>query len=304
MRKLTSIKKEEAGMADYVILTDSTCDLPAEVAERNDLLLVHLSVLLEGKVYTNYLDGRELSYEDFYGSMRNKKLPTTSAVNMADFLDTMEPVLEEGKDILYIGFSSTMSGTYNAGCAAARELLEKYPDRKILTVDSRCATTGEGLLVELCAMEKAKGKSIDEVAKFAEDNKMRIRHMFTVDDLFHLVRGGRTTRATAIIGSMLGIKPMLTVNIEGLVDAFDKTRGRKKAFKMIVEDVAENITDPSLPLYVSHGDDEKGAEELAAMIKERVGCTDIRISYLGVVCGCHGGPGLVGVFYYGKERTK
>jgi len=289
-------------MADYIILTDSTCDLPPEVATENDLRLVHLSVLLDDKVYKNYLDGRELSYEDFYGSMRNKKLPTTSAVNMIDFMETMEPELEAGRDILYIGYSSTMSGTYNAGCAAARELLEKYPDRKILTVDSRCATTGEGLLVELCAKKKAAGASIEEVAQFAEDTKMNIRHMFTVDDLFHLMRGGRTTRSTAIVGSMLGIKPILTVNREGLVDAYDKTRGRKKAFKYLVEDVKNNIIDVNEPVYVSHGDDKAGAEELASMLKEQVGCTDVRIGFLGVVCGCHGGPGLVGVFYHGNER--
>lgn len=292
----------EVNMSDYIILTDSTCDLPPEVAEKYELRVANLSVLLDGKVYKNYLDGRELSFPDLYKSMREKKLPTTSAVNVSDFIEIMEPELKAGKDILYIGFSSTMSGTYNAGCVAAAELLETYTDRKILTVDSRCATSGEGLLAEMCAIEKNKGKSIEEVAQFAEDHKMNMRHMFTVDDLFHLMRGGRTTRSTAILGSMLGIKPFLTINKEGLVDACGKARGRKKAYKMVVDDIEANILDKDVPLYVAHGDNLEGAEELAAMIKERVGCTDVRITYLGAVCGCHGGPDLVGAFYYGKER--
>ena len=273
-------------MSDYIILTDSTCDLPQEIADKYDLRLVYLKVLIGDKEYRNYLDGRELSYHDFYQSMRDKNLPTTSAVNVAEFLEVMEPELQAGRDILYIAFSSPLSGTYNAGCVAAEELLEKYPERKIIAVDTLCATTGEGLLVEMCAMEKEKGKTIEEVAKFAEEHKMNMRHMFTVEDLFHLVRGG----------------PLLTVNRDGYVDAYGKARGRKKALKMLVDDVRDNIIDKDLPFYVSHGDNEEGAKELADMIREEIGCTDIRISYLGCVCGSHGGPDLVGVFYYGKER--
>ena len=289
-------------MSDYIILTDSTCDLPQEIADKYDLRLVYLKVLIGDKEYRNYLDGRELSYHDFYQSMRDKNLPTTSAVNVAEFLEVMEPELQAGRDILYIAFSSPLSGTYNAGCVAAEELLEKYPERKIIAVDTLCATTGEGLLVEMCAMEKEKGKTIEEVAKFAEEHKMNMRHMFTVEDLFHLDRGGRTTKATALFGSIIGIRPLLTVNRDGYVDAYGKARGRKKALKMLVDDVRDNIIDKDLPFYVSHGDNEEGAKELADMIREEIGCTDIRISYLGCVCGSHGGPDLVGVFYYGKER--
>ncbi len=288
-------------MSEFIILTDSTCDLPPEVATKHNIRVVCLSVLLDGVYYKNYLDGRELSFPDLYESMRNKKLPTTSAVNVSEFMDIMESELEAGNDILYLGFSSTMSGTYNAGCVAATELREQYPDRKIVTVDTRCATTGEGLIVELCALEKEKGATIEEVAEFAKKHMMNVRHMFTVNDLFHLERGGRTTKATALIGSMLGIKPILNVNNEGKVDAYAKARGRRKAFKMIVDDVNAHILDKSLPFYISHGDDEIGARELAVLIEEQVGCTDIRIGYLGAVCGCHGGPDLVGAFYLGKD---
>lgn len=289
-------------MSNYIIMTDSTCDLPQEIADKHEIRVACLSVLLDDKVYKNYLDGRELSFKDLYASMRDKKLPTTSAVNVADFVELMEPELKVGNDILYIGFSSAMSGTYNSGCVAAAELLEKYTDRKIITIDSVCATAGEGLLVELCALEKEKGKSIEEVAAFAEDAKLHMRHVFTVDNLFHLMRGGRITKSTAILGSMLGIKPFLTVNMEGLVDACGKARGTKKAYKTVVEDIEKYIVDKDMPLYVAHGDNIEGAETLVAMIKETVGCTDVRITYLGAVCGCHGGPDLVGAFYYGKER--
>ena len=151
-------------MADFTILTDSTCDLPQEIADKYDIKVACLSVIIDGKQYKNYLDGRELSFPDLYNAMRNKKLPTTSAVNVTDFLEIMEPELKAGKDIIYIGFASVMSGTYSAGCVAANELLEKYPDRKIITIDTKCATAGEGLLVELCAIEREKGKSIEECA--------------------------------------------------------------------------------------------------------------------------------------------
>ena len=288
-------------MADFTILTDSTCDLPQEIADKYDIKVACLSVIIDGKQYKNYLDGRELSFPDLYNAMRNKKLPTTSAVNVTDFLEIMEPELKAGKDIIYIGFTSVMSGTYSAGCVAANELLEKYPDRKIITIDTKCATAGEGLLVELCAIEREKGKSIEECAEFVNKHLPNVRHMFTVNDLFHLVRGGRTTRGTALMGSLIGIKPILRVNDEGYVEAYLKLRGRKKAFKTIVEDAKAHILDKSIPFYIAHGDDMEGAEELAKMIKEEVGCTDVRITYLGAVCGCHGGPDLVGAFHLGKD---
>lgn len=287
-------------MSDFVILTDSTCDLPQEIADKYDIRVACLSVLLNGNVYKNYLDGRELSFPELYRNMRVKNLPNTSAVNVQDFIDIMEPDLAAGKDILYIAFASALSGTYNSGCVAAQELLEKYPDRKIECIDTKCATAGEGLMVELCAMEKEKGKSFEEVVAYAKANLDNVRHMLTVDDLFHLVRGGRATASVAVFGSMLGIKPILNVNANGKVDAYAKVRGRKKAFKMIVEDVEKHVLDKSLPLYIAHGDDAEGAEDLAAQVRA-IGCTDVRITWLGAVCGCHGGPGLVGAFYLGKD---
>lgn len=289
-------------MNEYIILTDSTCDLPADIAEDLNLSVISLSVLIDDHNYKNYLDGRELSFQDFYDSMRNKKLPTTSAVNVFDFLELMEPILASGKDILYLGFSSAMSGTYSAGCVAAKELLQKYPNRKILTVDSLSASLGEGLFVYLCAMEKKKGNTIEQVQAFAEANKMHMCHLFTVDDLFHIKRGGRISASTAIFGSILGIKPILRVDDGGLMNTIGKARGRKGAMKELVDVVKKTITDPELPIFIGHGDCLNEAEQVAQMLKEQVGAKKVIINYIGVVCGSHSGPGILGIFYHGKKR--
>lgn len=289
-------------MSEYVILTDSTCDLPQKIAQDMELSVISLSVLLEEKSYKNYLDGRELSFQKFYDSMRNKQLPTTAAVNVYDFMEIMKPILAAGKDILYLGFSSAMSGTYSAGCVAAKELLQTFPDRKVVTVDSLAASLGEGLLVYLCALEKKKGKSIEEVKAFAEENKFHMCHMFTVDDLFHIMRGGRVTKTTAIFGSILGIKPILRVDDQGLMDTIGKARGRKNAIRNIVETVKNTITDPNLPVFIGHGDCEEEAQMVADMLRESVGVKDITINYIGVVCGSHSGPGILGIFYHGNKR--
>ncbi len=289
-------------MNEYIILTDSTCDLPADIAQELGLLVVSLSVILDGTSYKNYLDGRELSFQDFYESMRNKKLPTTSAVNVYDFLELMEPILVSGKDILYLGFSSPMSSTYSAGCVAIKDLKQKYPERKILTVDTLSASLGEGLLVYLCAMEKKKGCTIEEVQAFAEANKMHICHLLTVDDLFHIKRGGRISASSAILGSMLGVKPILQVDDGGLMNTIGKARGRRAAIRSIVDMIKDNITDLELPIFIGHGDCLDEAEQVAEMLKEQVGVKKVIINYIGVVCGSHSGPGILGIFFHGKKR--
>ena len=288
-------------MADYVILTESTCDLSPEMADEFGLEVVRLHVLLDGKEYEHYLDGRELSFKDFYDSMRNKKLPTTSQVNMDAFIKAMEPILASGKDILYIGFSSPMSGTFNSGRLAAEELLTKYPDRKVLIVDSMAATLGEGLLVYIAAKNKEKGMSIEDNAAFCESCVPHLAHTFTVDDLMHIARGGRASKGSAVLGSVLGIKPILKVGDGGLIDSAMKVRSRKASIKKIVELTAENLGSKEWPIFVGHGDCIEEAEELASMLREATGC-EVIVDMLGVVCGCHGGPGLIGAFYYGKHR--
>lgn len=289
-------------MNDYLIVTESTCDLPVALADELDLAVAPLSVLLDGKSYTNYLDGRELSLPQFYNLLRQKKLPNTTAVNVYQFLTIMEPILQSRKDILYLGFSSAMSGSYNAGCAAATELLTKYPERKIYTVDTLSASLGQGLIVYLAAQERAKGKSIEDVRDFVEANKLNMCHWFTVNDLFYIMRGGRVSATSAVIGSMLNIKPILRVDDTGLMDTIGKARGRKAALNRLADAIEETITDPDLPIFIGHGDCQEDAEFLADKIRERLGAKNIIITYIGIVCGSHAGPGIIAVFFHGKKR--
>jgi DegV family protein with EDD domain len=289
-------------MRDYTIVTDSTCDLSPEMIERYNLKIATLSVLLDGKVYKNYPDEREITNKELYAAMRSKKLPTTSAVNPEDFEKIFRPELEAGRDILYVGFSSAMSCTYNSGCTVAAELREEFPEAKILTVDSLAATFSLGLLAIMAAMKKEKGATIEETAKYVEENVPNMAHAFTVDDLFHIMRGGRVSRSTAFIGSILSIKPILRVGNNGLIESAGKARGTKKAFQFLLEQIRDNLTDPTLPFFVGHGDNEETANEFAEMLKRELGLTDVHVCCLGPVCGCHGGPGLVGAFYHGKTR--
>lgn len=289
-------------MRDYTIVTDSTCDLSPEMIERYNLKIATLSVLLDGKVYKNYPDEREITNKELYAAMRSKKLPTTSAVNPEDFEKIFRPELEAGRDILYVGFSSAMSCTYNSGCTVAAELREEFPEAKILTVDSLAATFSLGLLAIMAAMKKEEGATIEETAKYVEENVPNMAHAFTVDDLFHIMRGGRVSRSTAFIGSILSIKPILRVGNNGLIESAGKARGTKKAFQFLLEQIRDNLTDPTLPFFVGHGDNEETANEFAEMLKRELGLTDVHVCCLGPVCGCHGGPGLVGAFYHGKTR--
>ena len=222
--------------------------------------------------------------------------------NPEDFEKIFRPELEAGRDILYVGFSSAMSCTYNSGCTVAAELREEFPEAKILTVDSLAATFSLGLLAIMAAMKKEEGATIEETAKYVEENVPNMAHAFTVDDLFHIMRGGRVSRSTAFIGSILSIKPILRVGNNGLIESAGKARGTKKAFQFLLDQIRENLTDPPLPFFVGHGDNEEAANEFAEMLKRELGLTDVHVCCLGPVCGCHGGPGLVGAFYHGKTR--
>ena len=219
-------------MRDYVILTDSCCDLSAEMAAELGVEVLPLSLQMGDRTYRNYLDGREIGFHEFYERVRSGELATTSAVNVGEFEEKMREILKTGKDILSISFSSALSTTYQSSVIAAEELKDEFPDAKILTVDSLCASLGQGLFVYLCAQEQKKGKTIDEVKTFAEETKGRVCHWFTVDDLNHLKRGGRINAATALFGTMLAIKPVMSVkaNIIHLKDVpenFSVGYGRK-----------------------------------------------------------------------------
>ena len=290
-------------MSRFVILTDSCADLTAELVEQLDVQVLPLSYNMDGRIVYNYPDNREMDPHEFYDLLRAGKTATTSAVNVAQFAEAMEPNLQEGKDVLVLAFSSGLSTTYNSAVIAADDLREKYPERKIFVVDTLCASMGQGLLVYLAAKEREKGKGIEEVRDWAEANKMSVAHQVTVNDLFHLKRGGRISATTAVMGSMLSIKPMIHVNDEGKLINIGKCRGRSAALKALVDTMARAVVDPAeQTVFISHGDCLEDAQTVADMVKERFGVKEVIMNYIGPVIGAHAGPGTVALFYIAKER--
>lgn len=287
----------------YVIMTDSCSDMPVRFIEELDLLVIPLSHTIGGREYFNYPDERELSFSDFYEMLRKERRSTTSAINTATFISYMEPILQSGKDLIYLAFSSALSATCSASESAAAELREKYPGRKVYIVDTLCASLGQGLLVYLTALEKKKGAAIDEARDFAEKTKPHLCHWFTVDDLHHLHSGGRISKTTAVFGTMLNIKPLLHVNDEGKLESVSKVRGIGGALKALADKFAADAINPEeQTVFISHGDCPERAEELASMIKDRFPVKDIIINYIGPVIGSHSGPGTLAVFFLGKKR--
>ena len=288
-------------MSPYVIVTDSSCDLPQSLVAQYGLEVVQLAVTLDGGEPT-FND--ELDIKDFYAQLRDKKRATTSAANPDAFLSVFEKHMAAGTDVLYLGFSSGLSGTCNAGFIAARELAAKYPERKCAVVDTLCASLGQGLLVVLAAKKKEAGATLDEVRAYAEELKPNLVHLFTVDDLFFLKRGGRVSALTAVAGTALGIKPVLHVDNAGHLIKIGVKRGRTASLNDLCERMKEAAIDPAEQLvYISHGDCEEDAKYLADKITAELGVKEpILISHVGPVIGAHAGPGTVALFFIGKER--
>ena len=290
-------------MGDFVILTDSCCDMTAQMAADLELEVLPLSLNMGEHVYHNYLDGREIGFRDFYAQLRSGALATTSAISVGTFDETMRKILDSGRDVLYLAFSSALSTTYQSAMIAADDLREEYPDRKIFVVDTLCASLGQGLLVYLCVMEKRKGKTVDEVHAFAEATKGKVCHWFTVDDLNHLKRGGRVSAATALVGTMLSIKPVLHVDDTGHLVSVSKARGRKASLLALVDHMAESAIDPAeQTIFISHGDCEGDANFVADEVRRRFGVQNIYINYVGPVIGNHSGPGTLALFFLGIHR--
>lgn len=290
-------------MSDFVLVTDSSADLTAELADRMGILVLPLSFLVEGRTYHNYPDNREMDLHAFYDMLRRGEIAMTSAVNVAQYTEALKPLLQAGKDVLILAFSSGLSTTYNSAVLAVNELREKYPDRTLYAVDTLCASLGQGLLVYLAAQERNKGKSIEEVRDWAEACKLSICHQFTVDDLHFLKRGGRISATTAVVGSMLQIKPVLHVNDEGRLVSIGKARGRRASLKALVDRMEQTAIDPGdQTVFISHGDCLEEAEQLAQMVKDRLGVKDVYMNHVGPVIGAHSGPGTVALFYLGTER--
>ena len=289
-------------MRDYVILTDSCCDLPAALIEELDIRVLPLTLLLDGTEYRNYPDGREIGFKEFYDRVRGGSMPTTSAVSIGAFEDAMRPLLEQDKDILYLAFSSALSTTHQSACIAAEGLRGEFPDADIRVIDSLAASMGQGLLVYLCAQEKRAGKSFAEVCAFAEETRPHICHWFTVDDLNHLKRGGRVSAATALVGTMLAIKPVLHVDDGGHLTSVSKARGRKASLTALVDEMEKAVIRPVGPVFISHGDCEADVAVVADEIRRRFGCEVQSVNYVGPVIGAHTGAGVVALFYVGEKR--
>ena len=287
-------------MNDYVITTDNNSDLPESYFREHGVGCTYLSYAMDGKIYTH---GDFLPEHQFYEAMRNGSLPTTAQANPEITREMMEPYLKEGKDILHIAFSSGLSGTCSSAILAARELMEEYPERKIVVVDSLAASLGQGLLVYFAQQKKEAGEDMDAVAQWAENNKLHIVHMFTVDDLYHLYRGGRLSKTAAVVGSVLNIKPVLHVDNEGKLGPVGKVRGRKKALLELVKAMEEKTqgyeTDT---VFISHGDCKEDAEFVAEKVRERYRVKTMIINHVGAVIGALSGPGTLALFFVGSPR--
>ena len=290
-------------MSDFVILTDSSADLGADLTTKMDIQVLPLSFNVQGMTYYNYPDNRDMDPRSFYSLLRKGEVATTAAVNVAQYTEALEPLLQAGQDVLILAFSSGLSATFNSSSVAVTELREKYPDRKLYTVDTLCASLGQGLLVYLAAKEREKGKNIDEVRDWVVSHKLSICHQFTVDDLHFLKRGGRISATTAVMGSMLKIKPVLHVDNEGHLVSIGKARGRQASLKALVDRMEQTAIDPKDQIvFISHGDCIQDAELVAQMVKDRFGVQKVYINYVGPVIGAHSGPGTLALFYVGVER--
>ncbi len=288
----------------FKLVTDNTADLPLEYLRLHDVDYMFLSYILDGQAYVK---GKELDWKEFYALMRSGKMPTTSQVNPDEAKSFFEECIKESQEILYLAFSSGLSGTCNSARIAAEEVMEEHPGVKIAVVDSLCASLGEGLFVHKAVQLRDKGKSLEETVEWLEEHKLNVVHAFTVDDLFHLFRGGRVSRATAIVGTLASIKPRLHVDNEGHLIVIGKVRGRRKSLNSLVDYMEEKMGSWTQEnkddyIFISHGDALEDAEYVRDQIKERFGMEHFLINNIGPTIGAHSGPGTIALFFMGEER--
>ena len=288
--------------ASYVIFTESTGDLTPALIEAADLRVLPMAFTLDGKEYRNYPDGREMSSHDYYEKLRGGSLCTTSQVTMLEFQQAFTPVLEAGQDILYLAFSSGLSGTYQSGCIAAEELKEKFPGRRIVCVDSLQASMGEGLFCYLVGKKRCQGADLDTAADYARQIAPQVCAWFTVDDLMFLKRGGRVSSAAAVAGTLLGIKPVLHVDEEGHLIPKEKVRGRRASLDALVKHFEATALDKTGgTVFISHGDCADDARYVIDKLRA-LGVKEIEMGDIGPVIGAHSGPGTVALFWLGSAR--
>lgn len=289
----------------FKILTDSTADLPMEYLKEHDIGCMPISYILDGVTYGR---DKELDWKEFYAMMRDQgKMPTTSQINPAEAKEYFEEYIGTEKEILHLAFSSGLSGTCANLRMAAQEIMEEHPDVKIIVVDSLCASMGEGLFVHKAVRLRDQGKSMEETARWMEEHAKNLVHVFTVDDLFHLYRGGRVSRTAAVIGTLVSIKPKLHVDDEGHLIVIGKVRGRKKSLNALVDYMEEKMgswaqENKDDMVFISHGDALEDAEYVRDQIKERFGCEHFMINHIGPTIGAHSGPGTIALFFMGESR--
>ena len=288
-------------MTSFKIITDSSCDFTDQELASLNILSAPLTVTYNGESHSNFSD--VAAVRGFYEEMRQGTLASTSAVNPQGWQTVLEPVLADGQDALVLAFSSGLSTTYQSAVIAATELMEKYPGRTVKVVDTLCAALGQGLLVWYACKKRDEGLSLEELTAWVEENKLHLCHWFTVDDLFHLKRGGRVSATTALVGTMLNIKPILHMDDEGKLASFAKVRGRKASIDYLAQKMTElgEGYDNEMA-FVVHGDCPEDAEALASLVKEQRGVKQVHIGYLGPVIGAHTGPGVLSLFFMGTHR--
>ncbi|MFR8052081.1 DegV family protein [Negativibacillus massiliensis] len=291
-------------MAEYIISTDTSCDFPLEYVKQHQLPLVTLFYSIDGVTGENGCPSSDV-LKNFYDKMRAGSMTKTQQASIEDTEKVFREILKEGKDILHIAFSSGLSGTANAARLAAENMMEEFPERKIIVIDSLCASLGQGLLVDYALKLQQQGKTMEETAKWLEDHIQNICHLFTVEDLKYLQRGGRISKTTALVGTMIGIKPVLHVDPEGKLVSISKVRGRKQSIQALVNKMEENIgkyRGEKQPIFISHGDCIEDANYLAELVKERFGYDEFLINDVGPTIGAHSGPGTLALFFMGETR--
>ena len=287
-------------MSDYIITVNSTVDTTREWLAERGVPYIPLKYTIDGQTYS---DMEGLSSKEFFDKLREGKMSTTSQINPDEAREALEPYLKEGKDILHLSFSSGLSGTCNSMKIAAEELQEEYPERKIIVIDTLCACLGEALLLYYVLKQKENGATIEEAAKWAEENKLHVCHNVTVDDLNHLQRGGRISKAAAVLGTLVQVKPIIHMDNNGKLQVIAKERGRKKSLNKIVDMAVEQSKGwENEIIMITHGDCLKDAEYVAGRVREKMGIENILINNIGTVIGSHTGPGVVAVFCMGNER--
>jgi DegV family protein with EDD domain len=283
-------------------MTDSNCDLPVEYISQNNIHVIPFTFLLNGITYTDDF-GKSLSHKEFYNAIRNGSMPTTAQITAYTFENEFRKFSSKGESIIYLGFSSALSETFNSSVLARKVIMEEEPEADIAVIDSKSASVGQGLLVYYAYEMLKRGKSKQEIVEWLETNKLKVNHWFTIDSLEHLKRGGRISATSAAIGGLLEVKPVLNVLNDGSLNIVKKVRGRKKSIKTLFEEYKARVINPEEQMiYINHGDCLEDAEYLKSLILSETSPKDIVINSLGPIIGTHTGPGMVLVVFIGKER--